>query len=103
MAASDAAGDDLFDWLTAEHPAIVAEGNEAAFDYYNRLIQAEIDGEEAIDLTYTKFPALKPKEPEPVEPAVARMGLGGTRPSEIEGEEEDYFEKIRRLKAEAKD
>ena len=98
-AASDAAGEELCDWLTEVHPAIMADGNDKALDYYNKLIVAEIDVTEAVNLVYAKFPELKPKEPEPVEPAVARMTVGGSRPGTATGEAEDYFAIKRRMEA----
>lgn len=100
QAAADAAGDELFDWLQSEHGVIVAD--DKAFDYFNHLIAAETDVEDAVETTYLRFPKLKPKQPEPIEPAVKLMHTGGARPSSVTGEEVDYFEAKRKLVEAAK-
>ena len=102
-AESEAAGNDLFDWLGSEHPTIVADGNEAAFNYYGKLIAAEMGAEEAADLVYVKFPNLKPPVPQPVEPAVARMAVAGTGAGGVDGGVVDYWTKISEMRRDAKD
>lgn len=101
--ASAEAGSDLYDWLASEHPAIVASGNEGAFDYYGKLIAAEMDAEEAVSLTYVKFPKLQPMAPASVEPAVARMAVAGAAASGVEGGVADYWERIAEMRRAAKD
>lgn len=100
QAAANAAGDELFDWMEGEHAPIVA--NNEAFDYFNKLIAAETDIDDAVGAVYHKFPNLVSKKPEPVEAAVKLMHMGGTRPDAVTDGEMDYRVAKQRLREAAK-
>lgn len=86
---------EMYNWGVAHHPALMAE--EAAFNWFTKMVGENCTKEEAADLTYAKFPQLKKASPDPVQPALAAMSRGtGAAGRMALNTEADYFALMQR-------